>query len=155
MNATPSASKLADRLFGLLIVIIAITYLYLTNHLPIPFGEDEAIGPRDFPYILGSLLGLPGLWLMVKPQPGEHWPNPRLWAELAGIVIVLVLFAMLLECLGFVATAVPCCAFISWRMGAKPHIAVLTAIGYATGLYLLFDRVLDLALPGGIFANLL
>lgn len=155
MHSGPvSSSVLSDRLFGLLMVILAITYFYLARQLPEPFGaEDEAIGPQGFPRILALLLGLPGLWLMIKPQPGVVWPGPRLAMELALNVVVLVLFALLLEPLGFLLTALLCCGFISWRMGARWPLAFGIAAAYSLGLYVLFDRGLDLALPAGVLGR--
>lgn len=146
-------SLLSDRLFGILMVIMAITYAYLASQLDEPFG-DEGILPNTFPYILSIILGVSGLWLSVKPQPGESWPHGKLWLELIMNVAVLLLFAFLLERLGFLLAAILCAGFISWRMGAKLHTAYLTAIGYSLGLYLIFDRGLGLALPSGILGSL-
>lgn len=153
MNSQPSSSLLSDRIFGVLMVIAAITYGYLASQLDEPFGS-EGIHPSTFPYILAVILGLSGLWLAVKPQPGSTWPHGRLWLELVQNVAALILFAFLLERLGFLLSAILCAGFISWRMGAKLHTAYLAAIGYSLGLYLIFDRGLGLALPAGILGNL-
>lgn len=146
-------SLFADRLFGILMVMLAITYACFAGQLDEPFG-DEGIHPGTFPYILSALLGLSGLWLAVKPQPGESWPHGKLWLELVMNVLILLLFAFLLERLGFVLSAILCAGFISWRMGAKLPVAYLAATGYALALYLIFDRGLGLALPSGILGQL-
>lgn len=153
-TSSPSASLHADRIFGLLMVLFAITYGYFATQLPDAFGLDEGISPHTFPRILAVILGLSGFWLLLKPQPGETWPHGKLWLELVGNVLALTLFAFLLERLGFLLAAILCAGFISWRMGAKLSVAYALAVMYSLGLYLVFDKGLGLALPAGILGNL-
>ncbi len=145
-----------DRLFGALMLILAISYGWLaTQFQEMGFGPEEAVGPKTFPLIIAGILGVSGAWLIIKPQAGETWPSGKMWLELLFTVIVLIAFALLLEPLGFLPTAILCCGLISWRMGAKPLNAFLIAIVYCLGLYFLFDRLLDLALPAGILEGIL
>lgn len=147
--------KYYDRLFGLIMVILAITYGSLALQFQAPFGMPEVVGPKTFPLLIAFLLGLSGLWLVIKPQPGDIWPHGKMWLELLGIAVALVLFAFLLEKLGFIIAAVLCCSYISWRMGAKWYRAIIAAIIYCLVLYFLFDSLLQLSLPKGILAGIL
>ncbi|MBE2898639.1 tripartite tricarboxylate transporter TctB family protein [Pasteurellaceae bacterium TAE3-ERU1] len=145
----------ADRLFGLCMVLLALTYGYLGLEFEQPFGAHETIGPRTFPTIIAVLLGLSGLWLVIKPQESSGWARGKTWLLLLVVVLVLVVYALLLEPLGFIPTSLLCCGFLSYLMGAKPVSAFAIAAVYSTALYLLFNFVLELMLPAGILGGVL
>ncbi|MBE2894333.1 tripartite tricarboxylate transporter TctB family protein [Spirabiliibacterium falconis] len=140
----------ADRIFGLCMVLLALTYGYLALEFEQPFGAEETIGPRTFPTIIATVLTLAGLWLVIKPQANSEWARGKTWLSLLQVIMVLVIYALLLEPLGFIPTSLLCCGFLSWKMGAKPLSAFAIAAGYSTALYFLFNFVLELMLPSGM-----
>ncbi len=42
-------SKLNDRVFGLVMLVIAVAYFYGATQFPVPFGDRKPSGPRRFP----------------------------------------------------------------------------------------------------------
>lgn len=142
--------RINDRVFGVLLLILAVTYGYEATKFPVPFGGQEAVGPETFPILLSILLGIGAIYMVIKPDEDAKWPALSMLLELGVVCLVLVLFAFGLEYVGFVLAATPSVAFLCWRMGATPAKSLLTGAVTAVVIYVLFTRVLELALPSGI-----
>lgn len=149
MDTQTNQHRFADRLLGLAMLLLAVAYGYGAQQFEEPFGMAETIGPEIFPTILSVILGFAGLALLIKPQPGQDWPNPRTWLEMVAVLIALIAFAMLLEVVGFIIAASLFSFFVSWRMGAKPINALLIGLLYSVVLFVLFHYGLELSLPTG------
>ncbi|APE32006.1 tricarboxylic transporter [Halomonas aestuarii] len=143
-----------DRIFGVLMIVLAVAYGWGATQLPEPFGGSEAVGPETFPLLLSVVLALSSLYLIVRPDPDNAWPWSRTGIELVIAVVVLVLYAMLLQPLGFIISTALAVGTLCWRMGARPPRAYL--VGAVSGLvvYLVFNFALDLALPLGLLSFL-
>lgn len=143
-----------DRIFGVLMIVLAVAYGWGATQLPEPFGGSEAVGPETFPLLLAGVLVLSSLYLVVRPDPDNAWPWSRTGVELIIAVVVLVLYAMLLQPLGFILSTALAVGTLCWRMGSRVPRAYL--VGAISGLvvYLLFNFALDLALPLGLLSFL-
>lgn len=142
--------RINDRVFGVVLLIVAIAYGYEASTFPVPFGGQETVGPETFPILLSVILGICSIYMIVRPDEDTPWPALSMLMELASVCVVLVLFALGLQTLGFILCAAPAVAFLSWRMGATPKKSLITGVGTAVVIYVLFTRLLDLALPSGI-----
>lgn len=143
--------RMNDRVFGVLLLILAVTYGYEATKFPVPFGGQETVGPETFPILLSILLGIGSIYMIVKPDENAKWPAASMLLELAIVSVVLLAFAWALEYAGFILAATPAVAFLCWRMGATPVKSLLTGVITSVVIYVLFTRVLELALPSGIF----
>lgn len=143
--------RMNDRVFGVLLLILAVTYGYEATQFPVPFGGQETVGPETFPILLSILLGIGALYMIIKPDENAKWPAVSMLIELAVVCLVLMAFAFALEYAGFILAATPAVAFLCWRMGATPFKSLLTGVITSVVIYVLFTRVLELALPSGIF----
>lgn len=143
-----------DRIFGVMMIVLAVAYGWGAYQLPESFGGSEAVGPSTFPLLLAAVLVLSSLYLIVRPDPDNAWPWSRTGLELIIAVVVLVLYAMLLQPLGFILSTLLAVGTLCWRMGAPPVKAY--AIGGVAGVvvFLLFNFALDLSLPLGLLAFL-
>ncbi len=141
---------MADRLFGILMLLLAVAYGWEASQFPEPFGGAEVVGPETFPLLLAVVLGLSSLYLILRPDPDQPWPTSKILLDLAFVLLVLVIFAALLAPLGFVPATILMVSLLSWRMGASPLPALITGVGSAVVVYLLFNFVLELHLPAGI-----
>ncbi|MFG6158302.1 tripartite tricarboxylate transporter TctB family protein [Halomonas sp. 1390] len=143
-----------DRIFGVLMIVLAVAYGWGATQLPEPFGGSEAVGPETFPLLLAVVLALSSLYLIVRPDPDNAWPWSRTGVELIIAVVVLVLYAMLLQPLGFILSTALAVGTLCWRMGSRVPRAYL--VGAISGLvvYLVFNFALDLALPLGLLSFL-
>ncbi|WP_028671472.1 tripartite tricarboxylate transporter TctB family protein [Saccharospirillum impatiens] len=143
-------TSLGDRILGLALFVLAVTYGWVAQQWPPPFGGHEAVGPETFPTILAVILAGSSLYLMFKPDPDANWPVGRTAGELVAAMVILVLYAFVLERLGFVIATTLAVGSLCWRMGAKPKMAFLIGLISAVSVFLLFNNLLELSLPGGL-----
>ncbi|MGM0542974.1 MAG: tripartite tricarboxylate transporter TctB family protein [Pseudomonadota bacterium] len=143
-----------DRIFGVLMIVLAVAYGWGATQLPEPFGGAESVGPDTFPLLLAVVLALSSLYMIVRPDPDHAWPWSRTGIELIVAVVVLVLYAILLQPLGFVISTTLAVGTLCWRMGARPLNAYLTGAVSGVVVYFLFSFALDLALPLGVLSFL-
>lgn len=141
---------IGDRLFGILMLLLAVAYGWEASQFPEPFGGAEVVGPETFPLMLSVILGLSSVYLIVRPDPDQPWPGTKILLDLAFVLVVLMVFAALLAPLGFVPATILMVSVLSWRMGARPLPALWTGVGSALVVYVLFNFVLELHLPAGI-----
>ncbi|SDK83422.1 putative tricarboxylic transport membrane protein [Modicisalibacter muralis] len=145
---------LNDRIFGLLMLVLAVAYGWGAQQFPEPFGGVEAVGPETFPTILSVVLALSSLYLIVKPDPDNAWPMRRTALEMLIAVLVLIGYTLLLEPLGFIASTTLAVGTLCWRMGARPVHAYPIALAGGVVVFVLFNFVLELALPLGLLSFL-
>ncbi|MBW3197324.1 tripartite tricarboxylate transporter TctB family protein [Marinobacter nauticus] len=139
-----------DRILGLGLLVLAVAYGWAAQQWPEPFGGAEGVGPETFPTILSVVLVVGSLYLMIEPDPDARWPVGKSALELLVSVLVLVVYALLLEPLGFVIATTLAVGTLSWRMGAAPKRAFLTGLGSAVVVLVLFNYGLSLSLPAGL-----
>ncbi|QJI41855.1 tripartite tricarboxylate transporter TctB family protein [Pseudomonas sp. ADAK2] len=115
----------------------------------------EPVGPRAFPLLMLGLMGLGLLYMLFRPTPIVHSEDdPKLDRETLnkiGICIVLLLiFAGLFEPLGFILSSILIGIPMARLYGGRwlPSIVVTTLM--SVGLYLLFDKLMDVPLPLGL-----
>ncbi|MBS9404200.1 tripartite tricarboxylate transporter TctB family protein [Halomonas sp. TRM85114] len=143
-----------DRIFGILMIVLAVAYGWGTTQFPESFGGTEAVGPETFPRLLAIVLGLSSLYMVVRPDPDNAWPWSRTGIELIIAVVVLVLYSMLLQPLGFIISTTLAVGTLCWRMGSRPVKAYVTGAISGVVVYLVFNFALDLALPLGVLSFL-
>ncbi|MCL7928733.1 tripartite tricarboxylate transporter TctB family protein [Halomonas llamarensis] len=143
-----------DRIFGVLMIVLAVAYGWGATQFPEPFGGAEAVGPDTFPKLLAVVLAISSLYLIVRPDPDHAWPWSRTGIELIIAVVVLILYALLLQPLGFIISTTLAVGTLCWRMGSRPVNAYITGAVSGVVVYFLFSFALDLALPLGLLSFL-
>lgn len=141
---------LGDRFLGLGLLVLAVAYGWVAQQWPEPFGGAETVGPETFPTILAIVLAAGSIYLMTKPDPDAQWPLGRTALELVVSLVVLVVYALLLEPLGFVISTTLAVGALSWRMGAPLRRALVTGLASAVVVFVLFNYGLSLNLPAGL-----
>jgi len=139
-----------DRIFGVLMIVLAVAYGWGASQFPEPFGGTEAVGPDTFPMLLAVVLALSSLYMVVRPDPDNAWPWSRTGLELIIAVVVLVLYAMLLQPLGFILSTTLAVGTLCWRMGARAARSYIAGAVAGAAVFLLFNFALDLSLPLGL-----
>lgn len=145
---------LNDRIFGILMLVLAVAYGWGATQFPEPFGGAESVGPDTFPKVIAVVLALSSLYLIIKPDPDNAWPKGRIALELVVAVLVLIAYTLLLEPLGFIIATLLAVGTLCWRMGAPPVRAFVTGGVAGVVVYALFTFALDLALPLGLLSVL-
>ncbi|MTI99535.1 MAG: tripartite tricarboxylate transporter TctB family protein [Marinobacter adhaerens] len=143
-------TSLGDRILGLGLLVLAVAYGWAAQQWPEPFGGAETVGPETFPTMLAVVLVAGSLYLMIKPDPDAQWPMGKSAFELMVSLVVLVVYTLLLEPLGFVIATTLAVGTLSWRMGAAPKPAFLTGLLSAVVVFVLFNYGLSLSLPAGL-----
>ncbi|MFC0266792.1 tripartite tricarboxylate transporter TctB family protein [Kushneria aurantia] len=139
-----------DRIFGILILVVAVAYGWTATQFPEPFGGSEAVDSGTFPIVIAVVMALSSLYLIVRPDPDNHWPATRTALELLLAVVVLIAYTLLLQPLGFILATLLAIGTLCWRMGAPPLRAYIVGAVSGVVVYLLFTLALGLALPTGV-----
>jgi hypothetical protein len=138
--------------------VVPVTFLLLAGWIcveafQVPFGSFRMPGAGFFPLALGLTLAVcaAGLLAMHLLDPAgaatEAWPERREVLYLVGSVVAAV---WLFERAGFLLTMALFLAFTTRALGriAWP-LAVALALGGSVAAYVVFSRVLQIALPSG------
>jgi hypothetical protein len=165
------------RLEGLAILLVAGGYLWEAHNVPDLFQMPGVPGPTTFPYLLGIIFALAGLWLLISPadlfagrrqsaaeERAEKPPAPAasLSAHLAArwhfyaMWIAIVAYLAFMPFVGFpVATFVLLAVFMFllgegrwWLVGGLALVVTLV-------IHLGFGKGLNVRLPLGVLESLL
>ena len=136
-----------DRAFGLISLIGALAYVVSATRISGGFLVDP-LGPRFFPLIIGSVAGLCGLLIMLRPDEEPSWPTRALFIKLLVSLAVLFFYALTLRPAGFLIPTAIASALLSYQIRPNVLTSVLTGLGLSIGLFVIFRFALGL----GIFA---
>ena len=143
-----------DRLFGVFLLFLGVYVVYGGLTLEVPFSYDP-LGPKTFPVILGALLSALSLVVIAKPEK-SHFPQSATMLNTVLIVVLLVLYSLSFNFLGFLLSTALLVFFISRIFKGTTKQALGSAIGVSLSVYVLFGVLLDVALPSGkLFSGLL
>ena len=140
---------LTDRIAGIVLFIFAAWYSWHASTLKSPFLADT-LGPGTFPLSLGILLGVLSLFLIFKPEKNPKWPtNPAVWLKMGLILVSFVVYAYLIEPLGFILSTGLEMSVLAYLFNGPILKGVVASFIFATFVFLLFDTGLSLSLPTG------
>jgi putative tricarboxylic transport membrane protein len=148
-----------DRILGIGILALSITYLYLTYTLPV---EDigDPIGPQLFPYLIGVGLSLTGIFVFIEGlkkqddslELGEqHIPSRPL--AIMGVMVWIGMYFTVFELFGF---AISCSLFLLGMMSVfnRGHLRTnaIVSVTFSFSIYVIFTQLLEVKLaPGPLF----
>ncbi|HCS43453.1 MAG TPA: tripartite tricarboxylate transporter TctB family protein [Pseudomonas sp.] len=145
---------LLQRIFASVLLLACIGLALMAWPYQAAFSY-EPVGPRAFPLLMLGLMGLGLLYMLIRPTPIVHSDDdPKLDRQTLNkiglCVVLLLIFAGLFELLGFILSSIligiPMARLYGGRWG--PSIIVTTLM--SIGLYLLFDKLMDVPLPLGL-----
>jgi putative tricarboxylic transport membrane protein len=141
------STKLGDRVAAGLLLAFAVGVFAYTYSFPAPMQELDP-GVTAFPRMVSVLIGILALVLLVRPREGE--PLPRGWAAIRVLVtaLFLVIYAVVLDSVGFVITTVVFLLAELLLIGVRrPVLLVLVPLGVSAGLFYMFRVFLEVPLP--------
>ena len=109
----------------------------------------DVVGPRAFPYMVGTVLGLCSVYFILRPDAEPAWPAFRNFAEIFFAAAVMLAYAWVLPKLGFLISTVFATAYLTWRLGTKPLWSLITGVLTSAGIYIVFHLILGLSLAKG------
>lgn len=142
-----------DRVFGIFLLGLGIFVVYGGLSMEVPFSYDP-LGPKAFPVFLGVLLSALSLVIIAKPEK-SHFPQSNTQLKTAFIVVLLVVYSLAFDFLGFLLSTGLLVFFMSRIFQGTTKQALGSAVGVSLSVYVLFGILLDVALPvGKIFSAL-
>ncbi|SDF45809.1 tripartite tricarboxylate transporter TctB family protein [Sporolituus thermophilus] len=145
----------SDRWIATGSIIVSVLYMLAAWKLP-RFTMAAVVDAHVFPLFIGVCQLLLSLWLWMISSSDKKQDSPWQGLELKGGAFLLLLAAMYieaLEMLGFIITtflflalAPRCLGWQKWRVSV-PLAAIV-----ALGVFYLFNNILMVPLPEGIFA---
>jgi putative tricarboxylic transport membrane protein len=139
---------MSDRILGALAMLVAGAMTIASWNYAAPV-DYEPVGPRAFPLLLALLMALCGAWLVARPAHdafGRHEPLHKI-ALTAGAILV---YAILFQVLGFVVATALMCVPVGLVFGGNLRQCAVLGAGMGIGLYVFFDKLLDVVLPLGM-----
>ncbi|GAA3868498.1 tripartite tricarboxylate transporter TctB family protein [Celeribacter arenosi] len=139
---------MSDRIFGVIGLLVAIGFAFAALAIEESFLSD-AVGPKAFPLIIATVLGLSSIAIVLKPDADPTWPPLGRLVEILGAVVVMGLYAQMLPVMGFVFATALAATYLTWRLGSGVLASIATGIGTSVGIYVIFHLVLGLSLARG------
>ncbi len=139
---------MSDRVFGLFGLLLAIGFAFASLAIEESFLSD-VVGPKAFPLIIATILGLSSIGIALKPDASPSWPDLGRFVEIMAAVVVMVLYAELLPVIGFVFSTAFAATYLTWRLGSGAVASVVTGVGTSLGIYIVFHLLLGLSLARG------
>ena len=115
----------------------------------------EPVGPRAFPLLMLALMATGLVYMIFRPSPIAHSEDdPQLdrqtLTKIGLCVVLLLVFAGTFEALGFILSSILVGIPMARLYGGRwlPSIVIISLM--SVGLYLLFDKAMDVPLPLGL-----
>lgn len=143
----------SDRVLGAVCMAGAAAMAWAARSYVPPFAY-EPVGPRAFPMLLAALIFAAGLWLVGRPSAHSAAVAPGRFGALLACMAAVLAYALLFESLGFVVATALMSVPVGLVFGGRWRGALIGGVGLGLGLYLLFDKALDVVLPTGLLAFL-
>ena len=145
-------SRLADdRRWSVALAGLGIAVGALAVGFRVAFVTDP-LGPRAFPWLAAALLCGAAVGLWVRPGPDAEWPDHTSRKRLAGVMVSLVIWAVLMPIVGFVPSTTLELAFLGRLFGARPVHGLVAGFALSAALWFLFGFALGLPLPIGVWS---
>ena len=145
---------LIQRIFAsvLLLACVGLALMAWPYHAAFSY---EPVGPRAFPLLMLGLMMLGLLYMLIRPTAIVHSEeDPQLdrptLIKIGLCTLLLLIFAGLFEPLGFILSSILIGIPMARLYGGRwmPSVVVVTLM--SVGLYLLFDKAMDVPLPLGL-----
>lgn len=143
---------MSERIFGALLVLISIAGLFIARGFEAPFSY-EPVGPKAFPMLVLALLGVCALALVFGKTEKTAWAPGPVMQRIGLLFLIVLAYAMLFDRLGFMLATALMTLPVARLFGASWKQAVVAGVGLGVGLFFFFDRLLDVALPTGLWFN--
>jgi len=139
---------MSDRIFGGIGLFLALIFAWQATIIQESFLSD-AVGPKTFPLVIATIMGLSSIYFLLKPDPEPTWPARGRLAEIGFAALVMVAYSELLPELGFLISTALASGYLTWRLGTKPLQSVVVGAATSGGIYVVFKLILGLSLASG------
>ena len=141
-----------DRVYAVAVFCVGLAILWQGRGLTI--GSFRNPGSGLFPALIAAIMIFFSVLLLLFPQKGERVAPPvsaRSLLRISAVFVALLLYAFLLETLGFLVVSFVLTTFLFIAFGSQKYsLAAVKAIVFTGLAYLLFEILLKSNLPKGI-----
>jgi putative tricarboxylic transport membrane protein len=152
--------------YGLAAVLALVGAYTIIDARGLNVGFGDPIGPRVFPYVIGSVMLLLAVLLAVATSRGDvpqaeegedvDLTTPPDWLTVAKLVAILVLNLLLVNVLGWAITGALLFAGCAWALGSRTLLRdVIVGAVLAVGSWYFFYVGLGVPLSPGILDGIL
>ena len=165
------------RVEGLLILMLAIGYVWEARGIPSSVHTPGIPGPKVFPFMLGFVFGLSGLWMIISPEKRKTWKKKGEAGEeeqgasppstvsllkkiggewrLSTMWIALLGYLVLMPSVGFPVSSAFLVGALFFLWGdTRWYVGIGFALAVTIVIYFCFAKGLEVRLPLGILAPL-
>jgi putative tricarboxylic transport membrane protein len=139
------------------VFLILIGGITLIAAMQIRSSIGGMLHPATLPVILGAMLVAGGGWLIFRARAKSYTDKPIEWPDRAGwrnwgvALAMMMLYAALMQPLGFLLTTLVFITAFIWYFGKyKTWVAFAWGLGTVLFIYVLFIWLLQMAFPSGI-----
>lgn len=141
-----------DRTLGIAALLLSAFMLWQSYGM-VPAFSYEPLGPRAFPMLLGALIGLCGIYILIKGQFKAAYIAPNTQLKIVILFLLFVAYGFLFQPLGFIVATFLAIVSIGFIFGGRLVPLLISGVVSSIALYFLFDRVLSVVLPVGILGK--
>ena len=109
----------------------------------------DPLGPKALPLFVAAMLAIAGVYVLARPAADPAWPERQTWRKIIITVVMFVVYAVLLDPLGFFLPTATSVFVLMLLFGGTPVRSGIAAVLFAGFLQALFGYVLGLTLPVG------
>lgn len=142
---------MSDRVLGAVCVVVGAGMAWAARSYVAPISY-EPVGPSSFPMLMAALMAATGAWLVVRPGPQSFGLARAHLVPVALLVLAVFIYAGLFELLGFTLATVVMAVPVGMAFGGGWKKSLMGGVGLGLGLYLVFDKLLDVVLPTGLLS---
>ena len=152
--------------YGLAAVLAVVGVYTIIDARGLNVGFGDPIGPRVFPYVIGTVMLLLAVLLAVATSRGDipqaeegedvDLTTPPDWLTVAKLVAILVLNLLLVNVLGWAITGALLFAGCAWALGSRTLLRdLIVGAVLAVGSWYFFYVGLGVPLSPGILDGIL
>jgi putative tricarboxylic transport membrane protein len=147
-----------------LLLLLGVYLVIGAGQITVP-GSSNTVGPRFFPYLVGTATIVVGGLLAVRVLRGDQGPEEggedvdpdaqTSWRAVGIIALAFLAHALLINVIGWPLSVTLMFGAVAWSLGARGVIRPLIAGGIVSVVvWLVFVKALGVTLPGGILLEL-
>jgi len=151
--------------YGLAAVLFVVGILTIVDARGLSVGFGDPVGPRVFPYLIGSGMCLIAVLLAIATARGDvaegeegedvDLTSPADWMTVLKLVGILVLNLALVNTIGWAVTGALLFAGAAWTLGSKSLVGDLLVGAVMSVASWYFFWYLGVPLPAGILDGVL
>ena len=136
---------MSDRIFGLVVAVVALAFFASATQLEQPFFADP-LGPKAFPYLISVVAFIAASMMIFSPDKESNWPNFKTLIRISMAIIILILYANSLKPVGFIFPTAVAAGALSYQIRPRSIESVAIGVGLSVVLFIIFKYGLGLGL---------